>query len=118
MPSSNSSYTCEVFGNIALPTRTIGEDEPVEVATETGLLAYPNPATLQLNIQYSFKKSGSAMLSLYSMNGALIMRRMLNAQDGVAKEMLEVQNLSKGLYLIQVVEGNEMETARVILGNQ
>lgn len=117
MPSSSSSYTCEVFGSIALPTRIIGEDEPGEITTQSGLLAYPNPATHQLNIQYTFKKSGSAMMSVYAMNGALVTRKMLNAQQGLAHEILEVGHLSQGLYLLQIVEGDEMETARVILGN-
>lgn len=118
MPTSTSSYTCEVFGSIALPTRTIGEEEPGEVVADLGLLAYPNPASHQLLLQYAFKKSGTAILSVYAMNGALVMRKMLNGFEGVAKETLEVEQLSKGLYLIQVVEGDEMETARVILGNQ
>ncbi len=116
MTGRNSSYTCEVFGNIALPARLDGgSNEPTEVAGEKGFFVYPNPAVDVLNLNYEFSGENTAVVNIYSVTGALVSSRVINASNGLATETIDVKDLNRGLYLIQVVEGQQAKTLRVVV---
>ncbi len=116
MPTRNSSYTCEVFGIIALPARIDGgSNEPSEVVSEKGFSVFPNPAVDVLNLNYEFSSENSAVVNIYSVTGALVSSRIIKASNGFANETIDVKDLNRGLYLVQVVEGAQAKTLRVVV---
>jgi hypothetical protein len=80
---------------------TIEKDQKEQV-----IRLYPNPVSDYLNIELDLSTKGKVYGEILDMNGRLISRHALNAFE---EELIrvDVSSLSAGMYLIQVVNGEE-----------
>lgn len=74
-------------------------------ATEGEINVYPNPATDVINVA----NAEGAQISVFDMNG----RRIANVENASANEMINSANFSKGLYIIRIVDGQNVTTKKV-----
>lgn len=77
-----------------------------------GLLVYPNPATSKVTLSLPIKDFNGAKVSIYSLNGQLVLENQLNNQQRV----LDVDSLEPGNYIIHVrSKGEEYRQKLIIL---
>lgn len=81
-------------------------DDIVNIPEITNTLTVtPNPASTSINVA----NAAGSQISVYNIAGQEVMT-VANAE---ANETLNVSNLNAGLYIVRVVNGNEVSTAKV-----
>jgi hypothetical protein len=75
------------------------------------LNVYPNPVSDVLNI--SFNTTGIVQLSLKDLSGKIVLERSVSS-NGAYHGQLSLANLAEGLYLLQITNGKESTTSKVI----
>ncbi len=76
-----------------------------EVETQ-GILIYPNPADNQLNIQFDRLAQGEVEVVISDLTGKQLINSRLMAQVGVNLIVMSTDELSSGMYLLSLIEGN------------
>jgi hypothetical protein len=74
------------------------------------LKIYPNPANNFININGITEST--AQISIFNMQGVLVSN--INVEKGSINERIDIQNLSSGVYLIQLSTDNEIVQKRFI----
>ena len=82
------------------------EDPTIGITENTSALTVsPNPASTEINVE----NAAGAQISVYNVAG----QKVISVENAEANETLNVSNLNAGLYIIRVVNGNEVSTAKV-----
>lgn len=89
------------------PTVSINENESV-----SGISVFPVPAVNEVNLQMNF--DGNYQLSMFDISGKVQLEREGVANSGNA-EVLSIEGLSSGLYLVRVTNNNQTYTAKVVV---
>ena len=76
---------------------------------------YPNPADNQLNISFIAKENADLEISLSDISGRTIMQDVYSASQGVNVVKLDIDNISRGVYLLNITEGNSSLNYKVIV---
>ncbi len=71
----------------------------------------PNPASTVINIKFSTNLNNGS-IALYDMLGKQVLIKDLNGNN---EEILDVSNLTNGIYLLKIDSGNQSQTKRVII---
>ncbi|MFK7810569.1 MAG: phospholipase D-like domain-containing protein [Saprospiraceae bacterium] len=74
---------------------------------------FPNPAVDFTNINMSLETQSDVILSLWDMNGRLLQSRVLAKVNGKRNEVLELDGLTNGAYLLTFKVGEQMAVKRV-----
>lgn len=96
-----------VFYDPICPHRLAG---PAAVEEEQAFVVYPNPTNGQFNISCNDEKAKDILV--YDMAGRLVYSQLQTTQTQIA---IDLSGEPKGLYLIQVVNGEEIQTAKISL---
>jgi hypothetical protein len=72
---------------------------------------YPNPITDQLSISHP-EASANAYVEIYELSGKLLLHYAI--QKASSFTTIEVSKLEKGVYLLRFVNGNEVNTRKII----
>lgn len=113
----------------SLPSKIVigGEEEEFDVPEEP---QDPNSLIEQLNqdmfvvyrssadvfrIMYKGSKSSSALVSLYSMQGALLQEFRYNTSAGINERDVHIQGVSKGIYILKHTEDNISITRKIVV---
>jgi subtilisin-like proprotein convertase family protein len=87
--------------------RSISEENNLSTASETSLLAYPNPTTGKLNVEFTQTES-AAKLVVTDMFGRTIQQQEVESNGtGLQQVSLDMSSLQPGTYLLQVLDGKE-----------
>jgi hypothetical protein len=87
----------------------VREGSILEEAASYSVVVYPNPVSELLNIRVSKLESGATVL-LFNANGAIVLnQRLTNATQAIS-----LKGLTTGLYFVQVRNGNQQITQKVI----
>lgn len=104
-------FKIEHFGKMAT-----GENEGALWVNSIGLDCYPNPVSIQVNIEYHLPSAGSAVLiSLLDSSGKLV--RSLDQGEKIAgshQSILDVADLSAGLYYLRIQSDNKISIKKLI----
>lgn len=76
---------------------------------------YPNPFRGQLNIKMSLKGEEAAALSIYNIYGQLVEQFDLSGEAGATQMTWNAAGLEKGVYIIQLSDGSNKVSKKVIL---
>jgi hypothetical protein len=80
--------------------------------------AYPNPTSDLIRVAYTLTQAGDARFSLYNMSGQLVYRRIV-AHDAAGEHSIDLflrqEGLTEGMYLLQLLQGSEQRTVRIVL---
>ena len=74
--------------------------------------AFPNPVSDVLYMKFNLPLSNKAVAEVYSVDGRLVKSQNINT--GVESSNIELQNLVKGIYLLQIQDNNSKKTIRII----
>lgn len=84
------------------------------VANKLQLLAYPNPATQDLNLRFELLEDDQMNISLRNTLGQLVYQQNQRLDAGVQQLQLPVANLARGMYILEV-RGSQHSTFENII---
>ncbi|MFY8188154.1 MAG: T9SS type A sorting domain-containing protein [Flavobacterium sp.] len=85
-----------------------------EIKEDKLAIVYPNPTNGLLNIQFSDYLS-NIKIELYDISGKLIKQQLTNSLESNNIEILNVDNVVNGSYLLRISTNNRQETYRIIV---
>lgn len=77
----------------------------------SNIAVYPNPTKGTINIQFSEIYPGETTLNLYDIQG----RRILSKSTQSLNEILNIDNLSEGVYMLSIENGNNKTVKKIVL---
>ena len=80
-----------------------------------GIKVYPNPAKDVLFVKTKFTQPGTSLIRVFDDQGRLVMESKHDNDNDVLDESIRVADLRRGIYLIQILQGEESRFARFIL---
>jgi hypothetical protein len=75
---------------------------------------YPNPVVDQLQIRFVSTTSETVQLTILNMLGVVFRQQTTISQNGTNHILIPVQNLSSGLYICHLKNGNSTESIRFL----
>jgi hypothetical protein len=95
-----------------ISTSDIGNCASIDVSINekstlvNGVNLYPNPAANAATIEISLNEASKVDISIMNSVGQVLMTKQVNANSGLNKVSLDINNLSSGMYLYQVNTAN------------
>ncbi|MFZ4520595.1 MAG: T9SS type A sorting domain-containing protein [Bacteroidales bacterium] len=83
--------------------------------SEPGLLIQPNPAHASVSIGIKGVTSGSAQLSISSMDGKILYSSEVEGTSAPILKKMDLTGYSKGIYLVQLKTGKNVITEKMIV---
>lgn len=80
----------------------------------TGASISPNPASEFLNLQYALNDNGVTGVQIFKSNGQVVYQKQLQSFAGNNTKTINIQNLSQGIYLLQLISGNKLAHLKFI----
>ena len=94
----------------------VGLTDVKQQAGQTSIRLYPNPAANRTTLNYTLSSSSRVTLNIFDMNGRLISTMDKGNQSaGSYAQIIDLNSLSKGVYMIQILTSNSVETAKLIV---
>ncbi|MBC8172793.1 MAG: T9SS type A sorting domain-containing protein, partial [Chitinophagales bacterium] len=138
--STSITYTATIAGNYKCRvTKTAtgcfktSNNIPVTVPCKAGddiygntdLIIYPNPnnGTFNLSLITSIEatspfeggKRGMISLEIYNSLGQLMYAKQLNSTDGILNETIELNDVSSGIYIVRIMNGESQIEQKLII---
>lgn len=79
------------------------------------ILASPNPAHDKINISFENNETNACSFTVLDLIGRTLMTINDIAEAGLVKRQFDVSQLSKGIYMLQVKTGTEIQTLKFIV---
>ena len=76
---------------------------------------YPNPAQGQITLNASGLSPGAVICSVYDMLGNNINTNILYPVSGNLNKEIDVSNYAKGVYYIEMVQGDKRYTQKLVV---
>ena len=77
---------------------------------------YPNPAVDNTTMELTLAQAGNVTVMVYDLNGKVVRTENLGTiAEGTYTHTLNCQNLQHGMYLVNVLVGNQRATAKLIV---
>lgn len=87
----------------------------VDEYNDADLRVYPNPAKDVLFVKAKFNQNGTTVIRVFDDQGRLVMESLHDNDNVVLDKSIPVADLRRGIYLIQILQGEESRFARFIL---
>lgn len=104
IPGNNREIGCDERSGIVV----IDPQEKTALTVESQSLVYPNPAQNEIRLQW--ENHPEASICLYDQQG-----RLLRAWKSTPGQPLQVDDLPRGIYMLQARSGNDVLTQRIVL---
>jgi subtilisin-like proprotein convertase family protein len=74
---------------------------------------YPNPSNGIFNLEFNSKNTSDVEINVFDMMGRSILKRVFKNKPTNFKENINIQNISSGIYILQVKRGNEISSQKL-----
>jgi len=108
---STSDFTISDLRYLSFLNYSVGVAQ-TKVQPGFGISLYPNPVQDQLYISYESAKSDQIEMFIYNIQGKLMHQERINIQSGVNHSIINVSDLTGGLYIFRLQKGNKIETIK------
>lgn len=81
----------------------------------SNMIVFPNPSSETINVNLNLKSSQKVSVELTDINGKLILTKDAGTLTGESKQTLNVNNISKGTYLVRVVTESGIEVRKIVI---
>ena len=78
-----------------------------------GLNVYPNPIESQINIDISSAENTHYHWQIFDLTGRLVMTGLGDISHGNATVTIDATALDKGLYVLNIMINNQMQSLRI-----
>lgn len=85
-----------------------------DLLEENSVEIYPNPVSDKLHLQLLAKERSAVIFSLMSVDGKILFEESVELQPGIYSHSFEVNKLPAGLYFINIIDGKETISRKVI----
>lgn len=85
-----------------------------DLSDVVSLNVFPNPVGASLNLEMESQTSGTFEIRVYDLLGQMIKSDQLELSNGMNKTSLNVSDLSKGSYLLQLSDGEKMTYKKIV----
>jgi subtilisin-like proprotein convertase family protein len=79
------------------------------------LSIYPNPSEGQFNIQFSSESENNVKISVHDLLGRKVFENKYNKTSSAFNENILLKNVTSGVYLLTVVDGDKKEEKKIII---
>ncbi|MES2703270.1 MAG: T9SS type A sorting domain-containing protein [Bacteroidota bacterium] len=108
-----------------IPNATTGaktaQDEPTapfaEVAEKTDVVVFPNPTSGTFNLQMDDQTEGTVHVIIYNQGGQACKQYEFQKMGGKYTQQMDISGLPNGLYIAEIVHGNERTSKKIIKVN-
>ncbi len=100
-------------------SETLSDRRAIEIKDQQfeNLKIYPNPAVYDFNVVMTADRNRTAMLEVFSITGQKVRSQSLSIESGFNKFTVNVQDLPKGQYLVQLTgDGLELAPMKLVVG--
>ncbi|MCG1035108.1 S8 family serine peptidase [Polaribacter sargassicola] len=101
-----------------LPNQTITIEESTLAVDQFSLnevSLWPNPVKGILNVQLNNTNGDDVIISLFDLQGRKIINSVYKSSGSVFNKEISTQNISSGVYLLSIQEGNKKATKKIII---
>lgn len=93
------------------------EDETASIIDETfsNFNLFPNPTNGEFTIKFNLENSSKVSLQLFDSRGRMVEEKKYSKLGTYFSEKINVSNVSSGLYLLKVINGNKQTTRKIII---
>jgi hypothetical protein len=125
VPSASTTNVVSVFATsncgVNTPTKSVTLTAVLprlieELDTNNGQVAYsnasvyPNPASYEMNIDIDASKVGDLQMSIYTINGVMVMKsKTIKLDEGRNTINENISNLTNGIYIVRLVDASNKE---------
>jgi hypothetical protein len=78
------------------------------------LYLYPNPTSGKITIEFELQGSAEVAISIYNTLGQRIYSAMEQGGNGIRTKAIELAELAKGVYIVQVKQGDWIVSKRIV----
>jgi len=86
-----------------------------ELSSFKELTLYPNPVASELNVKFTTEMNQDVNINIYDISGKSAQKQLIKAIEGSNLVLLNVENLSKGLYFVNISSGESSETLQFVV---
>ena len=79
------------------------------------LQVYPNPASTFINVSFNMELAQQVTISLRDAAGRIVYNEIIDAAAGFNNQQIELSNLAKGVYFVQIQTDSTSENTRFIV---
>jgi len=120
-PVYNGYNSLPYFGNMFAAEIINKDSSHLGIKTTTpqsfGLKVYPNPASQRTTIQIYSDIPSQYSISLSDLEGRQVCNSIYSANAGLNNYALSLQNLSAGMYILNVQNGVSIQRVKVVVSN-
>ena len=74
---------------------------------------YPSPTSGITTLRYNATKNASAQINVLDLNGRVIQSSSIELNQGNVEYGLDLNNVTNGVYFVQLVTENDVQTQRI-----
>lgn len=90
------------------------EPEPIK-SSDSRLTVYPNPTFGEFSLLYEGTSENDALVNIFDLTGRLITQYTFSSNQGNVNHTFDLSEQAKGLYLIEVRQGDNVSTSQLII---
>jgi hypothetical protein len=109
--NANNCYTLKVQTGTA--NKMINPE--LVMLSENRFSVFPNPAGFEANLAFKSKVNGNYLITVINQLGSVVLRKSMAVNEGDNFRKLDVSSLSSGMYYIKIQNGNEIQTAKIVI---
>jgi hypothetical protein len=115
--SSTLCYTLRVsVGSTAFRVTENGVvEENMEELSKESFVLYPNPTQNEVNVLFNAASARTFQLNIFDMVGKQVYTQQLNLEEGQNKYNVNVAELSKGIYFVELLNNEERQVKKLII---
>jgi len=111
---TSSATGCIAISEAVILTEcTTAIDDPF--AENLQLSIYPNPSDGQFTVYFNIEKKSDVYLRIRDLTGRILHVRELSGFSGVFQEEIKVEDVAKGLYLVEIGTGEDVAYEKVLV---
>ena len=90
--------------NVNTACRTVADEEvePVASILEEKVNLYPNPASKEVNFEFSTMEKGEYTLSIFDVLGKKVYQDRIDVKEDIYKKTIDIMDLRKGIYFVKI----------------
>jgi hypothetical protein len=109
-PFPSSGFDLDAVGVIHQGVTAVSEHQNINQ-----FMVYPNPVNSSGYLRYRLEKASNIGLKVLSVDGSVMLDEHLYQQAGIQSYPLNKLKLSKGIYLVQLSEGNSLCSLKFVV---
>jgi hypothetical protein len=94
---------------------TIALENTTANVQNADLSVYPNPTGGIVQFKYSTTQKGDVQMNLTDIMGRVVMTKKIEKFSGLHEEMLDLKGMQDGVYFLNIVQGEEVRTEKIVL---